>query len=134
MTRPKRNPKKLSVIRAGLALSGLLVAVGLVAMATPSSAEKAVAAPNPAVDEASKQESSATAVFAGGCFWGVQGVFQHEGRDQRRVWLCRWRQGNRPLPARRLGNDGTCGISPNYVRPAADQLRAAVAGLFLGRP
>ena len=33
--------------------------------------------PAPSVDETPKQESSSTAVFAGGCFWGVQGVFQH---------------------------------------------------------
>src|SRR6516162_707531 len=77
MTRPKRSPKTLSLIRSGFALTALLAVVGLVAIATPLRAEKAVAVPSPVVDEASKQESSVTAVFAGGCFWGVQGVFQH---------------------------------------------------------
>jgi peptide-methionine (S)-S-oxide reductase len=34
--------------------------------------------PAPAVDVAlTPQEAKATAVFAGGCFWGVQGVFEH---------------------------------------------------------
>jgi peptide-methionine (S)-S-oxide reductase len=34
--------------------------------------------PNPAVDaRLAPQEGHATAVFAGGCFWGVQGVFEH---------------------------------------------------------
>ncbi len=34
--------------------------------------------PAPAVDEpAAKPGTSETAVLAGGCFWGVQGVFQH---------------------------------------------------------
>ena len=41
-------------------------------------AETAVAIPPPAEDVASAAAAtSGTAVFAGGCFWGVQGVFQH---------------------------------------------------------
>jgi peptide-methionine (S)-S-oxide reductase len=33
--------------------------------------------PPPAVDEAASSATSETAIFAGGCFWGVQGTFQH---------------------------------------------------------
>ena len=41
-------------------------------------ASAAVPIPNPAVDEAmSKTKGQATVVVAGGCFWGIQAVFQH---------------------------------------------------------
>src|SRR5215831_1416158 len=42
-----------------------------------SSAEGAREIPAPNIDEPRTEATSATAVFAGGCFWGVQGVFQH---------------------------------------------------------
>jgi len=43
-----------------------------------NAAEKAVALPSPAVDAALAATSvTQTAVLAGGCFWGVQAVFQH---------------------------------------------------------
>ena len=52
-----------------------LTAVGLGIL--PTSAETARVVPAPAVDEAAGQATSEVAVLAGGCFWGVQGVFQH---------------------------------------------------------
>ena len=42
-----------------------------------SAAEAVVIIAPPAVDEPVGSEHAATAIFAGGCFWGVQGVFQH---------------------------------------------------------
>jgi len=42
-----------------------------------ASAEDARVIPAPAADEASSGAGNETAVLAGGCFWGVQGVFQH---------------------------------------------------------
>jgi peptide-methionine (S)-S-oxide reductase len=41
-----------------------------------TAAEDAVAIPPPAADAAETGET-AVAILAGGCFWGVQGVFQH---------------------------------------------------------
>ena len=42
-----------------------------------ASQERAVVIPLPAVDEPAGDRSSEIAVLAGGCFWGVQGVYQH---------------------------------------------------------
>lgn len=52
--------------------------VGLVLLQQPAvSAEVAVVIAPPVVDEPAGAERTATAIFSGGCFWGVQGVFQH---------------------------------------------------------
>jgi len=57
---------------------GIATAVALtVSFAAPAlGAEKAVAVPPPAVDLPAAA-GTGMAVLAGGCFWGVQGVFQH---------------------------------------------------------
>ena len=58
-------------------VSSLTVAAMLVLCAGPACAdETANVLPAPAVDNEPVQASE-TAVLAGGCFWGMQGVFQH---------------------------------------------------------
>jgi peptide-methionine (S)-S-oxide reductase len=54
----------------------LAIAAALSVFAVPAFAQEGLALPAPAADEAAGQATTATAVFAGGCFWGVQGVFQ----------------------------------------------------------
>jgi peptide-methionine (S)-S-oxide reductase len=55
---------------------GLLLAGVLATGSLSSTVQAAKAVPPPAVDVTPQQATSAVAVLAGGCFWGVQGVYQ----------------------------------------------------------
>ena len=55
----------------------LALALGAFHLGTSAASEAAVKIPAPAADETTSADCMQTAVFAGGCFWGVQGVFQH---------------------------------------------------------
>jgi peptide-methionine (S)-S-oxide reductase len=59
-----------------LALVGVLALAAAAWLASASAAERAVKLAPPALDPAVTAQQE-TAVFAGGCFWGVQAVFQH---------------------------------------------------------
>ncbi|WP_213775910.1 peptide-methionine (S)-S-oxide reductase MsrA [Bradyrhizobium sp. dw_78] len=68
---PRRSFNRLSLCAAAMG------ALAIAAFATPSrAAEDAVIIPAPAID-APSSGGIQTVVLSGGCFWGVQGVFQH---------------------------------------------------------
>jgi peptide-methionine (S)-S-oxide reductase len=69
---PISAPRRTALF-AGLVAA---LAVGAFAPRMTSAAESAVKIAPPAVDATTAASSTQTAVFAGGCFWGVQGVFQ----------------------------------------------------------
>jgi len=72
-------PKSI-LARASRWSLGVLVAAGLAGALWSMqgrAAERATVIPPPATDAAASTEESQTVVLAGGCFWGVQAVFQH---------------------------------------------------------
>src|SRR5262249_39753528 len=67
----------------GVGAFALLAGVVGAAWLSGSRAEEGVLVPAPALDQPLASGPAQTAVLAGGCFWGVQGVFQHVKGVQR---------------------------------------------------
>ena len=55
----------------------ITIAAAAVAAGGAARGERARLVPPPTIDETQPRSASSVAVVAGGCFWGVQGVFQH---------------------------------------------------------
>lgn len=76
----ERSTSRRQFRRVGgmLALAAIVLASGIVLGISQSAAESTRSIPAPILDEpANAQANSEVAILAGGCFWGIQGVFQH---------------------------------------------------------
>jgi peptide-methionine (S)-S-oxide reductase len=74
--RPMTSGSRTGRLMPLATLLGVLSVAGVLVVSA-FQGEKARVIPPPAADQTASQAASETAVFAGGCFWGVQGVFQH---------------------------------------------------------
>ncbi|HEX4024498.1 MAG TPA: peptide-methionine (S)-S-oxide reductase MsrA [Steroidobacteraceae bacterium] len=81
MTHPHKLPADVATLwrRSTVVLALVLLSAGLLfaLRSFPSAAQGPVSVPPAALDEPAGQAGPEVAVLAGGCFWGVQGVFQH---------------------------------------------------------
>lgn len=81
MTESLTGGRRITPLRSAVVASALLIAAGAAIALRESAAEVSQMIPPPAVDEqavaGAPAATSEVAVLAGGCFWGVQGVFQH---------------------------------------------------------
>jgi peptide-methionine (S)-S-oxide reductase len=92
--------------RLGLAVA-VVLAVAVAMQILPAAAQEGMALPPPTVDMPASQAESQVAVLAGGCFWGVQGVFQHVKGVTNAV--SGYAGGAKSTAIYELTNDGTTG-------------------------
>ena len=115
-------------------LAAVLLAAGMAIVAERSYAEEATPLPAATADETPGSATSETIVLAGGCFWGVQGVFQHvEGVTSAVSGYAGGESVDRPVRNGGWRRYGPRGIGASHLRSAQGELRPTAAGLFLGR-
>ena len=103
----------------------LLALAGVVRAAVPDFANAPPKATAP---------GEATAVFAGGCFWGVDAVFKHvKGVKNVVSGLFRRQRGNGQVHARRHRHDGPRRGGEGDVRPGAGRVYRSDEGVLLRR-
>lgn len=95
----------IRTVAKGIVACALAGAVAVTALTC--AAEAPVVLPAPAVDNPRQAGASQTAVLAGGCFWGMQGVFEHV-RGVQRV-LAGYSGGSRSTAQYETVSDGNTG-------------------------
>jgi peptide-methionine (S)-S-oxide reductase len=88
-------------------IAAALLLTALAFRIIPAVAQEGIALPAPAIDLPASQGASEVMVIAGGCFWGVQGVFQHVNGVSKAV--SGYAGGAKSTAIYELTNDGTTG-------------------------
>src|SRR5262245_1214426 len=113
-----------------VALLGSLVCACAVA-ACAIGAEAPVTLPDPEVDEpVAMSKGQPTTVFAGGCFWGIEAIFEHVKGVKEAT--SGYGGGDGQLRRRQFGPDWARRVGAAQVRPIADYLRAVAQSVFFG--